>query len=59
MNIQLPKKEADSQEVITITGLEEDAEAAKVDTLQPRGPFVFNLICFLIFSCSRAAPMLL
>ena len=38
VNIQLPKKEADSQEVITITGLEEDAEAAKVDTLQPCVP---------------------
>ena len=33
VNIQLPKKEADSQEVITITGLEEDAEAAKVETI--------------------------
>lgn len=39
VNIQLPKKEADSQEVITITGLEEDAEAAKTEILKIVGQY--------------------
>merc|ERR1712088_1162711 len=34
VNIQLPKKEGDSQEEITITGLEENAEAAKNEILK-------------------------
>jgi len=39
VNIQLPKKEADCQEVITITGLEEDAEAAKAEILKIVGQY--------------------
>jgi len=39
VNIQLPKKEADCQEVITITGLEEDAEAAKTEILKIVGQY--------------------
>ena len=35
VNIQLPKREADSQED---GDGEEDAEAAKVETRHPRGP---------------------
>jgi polyribonucleotide nucleotidyltransferase len=39
VNIQLPRKEADCQEVITITGLEEDAEAAKDEILKIVGQY--------------------
>jgi len=39
VNIQLPKKEADCQEVITITGLEKDAEAAKSEILKIVGQY--------------------
>ena len=39
VNIQLPKKEGDSQEEITITGLEENAEAAKNEILKIVGQY--------------------
>jgi polyribonucleotide nucleotidyltransferase len=39
VNIQLPKKEADCQEVITITGCEENAEKAKAEILKIVGQF--------------------
>merc|ERR1719495_2386961 len=39
VNIQLPRKEADCQEVITITGLEEDANAAKDEILKIVGQY--------------------
>jgi len=39
VNIQLPRKEADCQEVITITGLEADAEAAKEEILKIVGQY--------------------
>lgn len=39
VNIQLPRKEADNQEVITITGLEEDAMAARDEILKIVGQY--------------------
>jgi len=39
VNIQLPRKEADCQEVITITGLEEDAIAARDEILKIVGQY--------------------
>jgi len=39
VSIQLPRKDADCQEVITITGLEEDAEAAKDEILKIVGQY--------------------
>lgn len=39
VNIQLPRKDAEAQEVITITGLEENANAAKEEILKIVGQF--------------------
>ena len=44
VNIQLPKKEGDSQEEITITGLEENAEAAKNEILKIVGQYESMII---------------
>ena len=44
VNIQLPKKEGDSQEDITITGLEENAEAAKNEILKIVGQYESMII---------------
>jgi len=39
VNIQLPRKDAEAQEVITITGMEEDANAAKEEILKIVGQY--------------------
>lgn len=47
VNIQFPEKNADSQDLITITGYEANAEASKIDILKIVQDLVSVVFCVL------------